>query len=72
MQGGEAGVEVLEAADAEPSVGGVVRDLDARVARGGVLRLQSQDDRPVGDPDVAEQDEGGRPVRTLIGTPKSQ
>src|SRR5213596_2424968 len=72
LQGGEPGIEVLEATHAQPPVGVVARDLEARVARLGALRLQSQDHRPVRDADVPEQDEGGRPVRTLVGTPEAQ
>src|SRR5213592_4747044 len=65
-------VEVLEATDAQPPVGVVARELEARVARLGPLRLQSQGHRPVRDADVPEQDEGGRPVRALVGTPEAQ
>ena len=72
LQGGEPRVEVLEATDAQPPVGVVARELEARVARLGPLRLQSQGHRPVRDADVPEQDEGGRPVRALVGTPEAQ
>src|SRR2546430_12721163 len=60
LQGREPSVQVLEAADAEPSVGVVVRDLEARIARLGPLRLPPQRQRPVRDPDVPEQDEPWR------------